>query len=363
MEGDLNDARAPNSSVLEWYYELGIHWIPKNDPSGREYPPIKAMSFHNFAGPGDFIAGKQSTYIFTFQSPTDQESIFWYTGRMHHAGKMLRNKQHAHNSIFTESIFVDATPEELGLTEGNHLFPSKPYKPIKTKETGFASNAEIKKFVLDQLKQRQERYLLSETNNSSRSLSNTYNKYAKRNGPPRVICHSVVSMERVDGYDWDRKEPTCCVPWEFNDGQVFTVLAFNSKFKSSLPNVAVPPRTFPGHIGYWLSFDTRETPEKSHFSIIQYTDSPEHQFTAEDLKNGNVRLKIYLYGGTPGMGENMWTLRLGSTVLLMYLRHIILGSIALVVIVAVIVVKVRSLQAKRRTSLCNVQLSAPEHEL
>ena len=108
LEGDLNDARPPNSTALEWYYELGMRWIPKNDPSGRKYPPMKAMSFHNFAGPGDFIVGKQSTYIFTFQSPTDQESIFWYTGRMHHAGKTLRNKQHAHNSIFTESLFVSA---------------------------------------------------------------------------------------------------------------------------------------------------------------------------------------------------------------------------------------------------------------
>lgn len=311
------------------------------------------------------MAGKQSTYIFTFQSPTDQESIFWYTGRMHHAGKMLRNKQHAHNSIFTESIFVDATPEELGLTTENNLFPIRPYKPLKTKNTGFDSNADIKKFVLGQLKRQQKRYLLSDGDsvgsNSSRKMLSTYNKYAKRNGPPRVICHSVLSMERIDGYDWDRKEPTCCVPWDFNEGQIFTVLAFNSKYKSVLPNTKKVPPTFPGHVGYWISFDTRETPEKSHYSIIQYTNSPEHQFDGEDLKAGNLRLKFYLYGGTPDMDS--WSLRLGSEFLLFYIKHIILGSVSIVVVIAAIVFTVRSNQARRRTSLCNIQLSAPEHEL
>ena len=93
LEGDINDARAPNSTVLEWYYQLAARWVPKlecseypqpaddddskgepavvidNQPpasaDGKEqrqlkekvkravFPRPKAMSFHNYAGPGD----------------------------------------------------------------------------------------------------------------------------------------------------------------------------------------------------------------------------------------------------------------------------------------------------------------------
>lgn len=36
LEGDINDARAPNSTVLEWYYQLAARWVPKLECS--EYP-------------------------------------------------------------------------------------------------------------------------------------------------------------------------------------------------------------------------------------------------------------------------------------------------------------------------------------
>jgi hypothetical protein len=148
LEGDINDARAPNSTVLEWYYQLAARWVPKlecseypredddddtvsdNAPStarasertvastnsgsasaahtadipsatastsgadsaasdapmssGTErrlrskskskknrvpsamFPRPKAMSFHNYAGPGD-LNRKQSSFVFTYQ--------------------------------------------------------------------------------------------------------------------------------------------------------------------------------------------------------------------------------------------------------------------------------------------------------
>lgn len=61
LEGDLNDIRAPNSELLEWYYELGVRWIPKVS----EHNPVRAMSLHNFAGPGDFSFSNQGTFLFT----------------------------------------------------------------------------------------------------------------------------------------------------------------------------------------------------------------------------------------------------------------------------------------------------------
>lgn len=138
LEGDINDARAPNSTVLEWYYQLAARWVPKlecseypqptdddqtektepehavpeqaatNPVTGGDaadkgtataetataagvaespsdaaaggpkrkakgnklpsavYPRPKAMSFHNYAGPGD-LNQKQSSFVFTYQ--------------------------------------------------------------------------------------------------------------------------------------------------------------------------------------------------------------------------------------------------------------------------------------------------------
>lgn len=116
LEGDINDVRAPNSTVLEWYYQLAARWVPKlecSDYPGAQddddtaeaeslngkvaaaataateatestakatgkkgkkkkkvhsalFPRPKAMSFHNFAGPGDLNL-KQSSFVFTYQ--------------------------------------------------------------------------------------------------------------------------------------------------------------------------------------------------------------------------------------------------------------------------------------------------------
>ncbi len=95
LEGDLNDIRATGSAPLEWYYELGIKWVPNSIPHNRG---IKTIDFHNFAGPGDFNPFDQNSYIFTYQSPTDHDSIFWYSGRMPYTGELLRNKLHGNKS-------------------------------------------------------------------------------------------------------------------------------------------------------------------------------------------------------------------------------------------------------------------------
>lgn len=74
---------------------------------------------------------------------------------MHHPGTLLRLKQHAHNIIFRESLFFSATPTQLGLTKKNKLVPDKPYQVVLTKEAGFKDNVELKKFILNSLKQSQ----------------------------------------------------------------------------------------------------------------------------------------------------------------------------------------------------------------
>lgn len=77
---------------------------------------------------------------------------------MHHSGSMLRMKQHAHNAIFKESIVFAASPEQLGLTKANGLYPDQPYQVVRTKDAGYANNVEVKQFILDTLKKSRERY-------------------------------------------------------------------------------------------------------------------------------------------------------------------------------------------------------------
>ena len=77
---------------------------------------------------------------------------------MHHSGSMLRLKQHAHNIIFKESIVFAATPEELGLTKANNLYPDQPYQVIRTRDAGYENNVELKRFVLNSLKKARQRY-------------------------------------------------------------------------------------------------------------------------------------------------------------------------------------------------------------
>lgn len=145
---------------------------------------------------------------------------------------------------------------------------------------------------------------------SLRSLS--YNVSASAvdpHGGPRAICHVIESTETVDGYKYDRREPTCCVPWTFKEGDIFTVVGFNKIVteKGTGPHQGAHPSipaTFPGHIGWWISFDTHEVPERSHYSLIQYTNNPDVQF--QNFANMHEdRLMFMLNGGTT-YDPNSW---------------------------------------------------------
>mmetsp|Transcript_4780 Transcript_4780/g.8063 ORF Transcript_4780/g.8063 Transcript_4780/m.8063 type:complete len:334 (+) Transcript_4780:220-1221(+) len=265
------------------------------------------MSFHNFAGPG-YLDEKQSSLVFNHQVPTDVESVFWYSGRMHHSGTLLRLKQHAHNIIYKESIFFAATPAQLGLTKENKLMPTHPYQVVRTKEAGFANNVELKKFILERLKKSHDNFdAHSATRRSLRTAHNASNTEHATTAPhvddhgPRAICQAINSFEHIDGYMYDRREPTCCVPWEFTKGEIFTVVGFNkivtekgAAYQGAHPYIAP---IIVGHINWWISYDTHEVPEKSHFSLIQYTNNPDVQF--EDFANMHEdKLMFLLNGGT-----------------------------------------------------------------
>jgi hypothetical protein len=275
LEGDINDVRASGSEPLEWYYELGIRWVPRINPDGSK-SPIKPIDFFNFAGPGDFILKNQNSYIFTYQAPTDRDSIFWYTGRMPFTGEMLRNKLHAHNKIFTEAHFFAATPEELGLTKENKLVPEITYKPVDITAAGYKGWEEVKQLILRTLDKSAAEY--DERHKSLPVLSvPDLNDEVHSRERPRMVCQGVNNMEEVEGYFYDRREPTCCLPWHIQKGDIFTVVGYHKKLTYSLGPHAddsyVPP-TFPGHIGWWLSTVNEEETPISRYGLGMFTNIP-----------------------------------------------------------------------------------------
>jgi hypothetical protein len=146
LEGDINDVRAFDAPTLEWYYELGMRWVPNKEETRKT---IKPLHFLDSAGPGDFNILDLKTFIFTYQTPTHLDSLFWYTGRMPYDGKMLHNKGHMHNKITGESLFFAASPEELGLSD--KLFPEKPYLTVDINKAGFDSLDAVKDHMIRHL--------------------------------------------------------------------------------------------------------------------------------------------------------------------------------------------------------------------
>ena len=92
---------------------------------------------------------------------------------------------------------------------------------------------------------------------------------------PEAICHTVQDLEEVDGYFYDRKAPTCCVPWHIKKNDIYTVVAFNPKLDYALgPHTTVVPETFPAHVSMWMSWANEDEPPQSQFrNSDAYPDS------------------------------------------------------------------------------------------
>ena len=84
--------------------------------------------------------------------------MFWYTGRLKDAGKLLRMKLHAHNSLFDEALFFAATPSQLGLSIENGFEKQLPFQPLRPDSVGVSDNHALKIFILDTLKVNQEKF-------------------------------------------------------------------------------------------------------------------------------------------------------------------------------------------------------------
>ena len=47
LEGELNDVRPTGSPVIEWYYEMGVRWVPKDVTTSSELAAEKIGSTVN----------------------------------------------------------------------------------------------------------------------------------------------------------------------------------------------------------------------------------------------------------------------------------------------------------------------------
>lgn len=263
LEGELNDVRAAGSEPLVWYWEIGIRWLPADEN-------LKATSLHNFAGPGILQPSIQRSLLVTFPVPTAYESIFWYTGRLIHSGELLRLKIHSHNSLFTEALIFAASPEELGLEDQSLFKKQLPHIPDRM------NHSITKDFLLRRLSESQIRF---EKSKPRKKLTNNCG-YPNRpcvQSRPFLACQFHGSFVVRDNFAYDRRQPSCCVPWKFNSGQPFTVIGFNRHIGfpegPNNPDIRNLPATLPGHVGLWMSFaadDSNLSNPVSHYGYSLY---------------------------------------------------------------------------------------------
>lgn len=281
-------------------------WVPKDAAhslqmsggkaeTGRK--KYKAMSLHNIAGPGYYDSNIQKTLLMTFPIPTQYESIFWYTGRLREGGKLLRNKLHAHNLIFDQVLFISATPEQLGMTVEKGFTVDLPYQTVQPSDVGMTTMKELKQYILDNLKRSQGSFDNSGNIDGEPAERCGYPEAACHVGRPEVICQAHANYVVIDGFAYDRREPTCCTEWNWESGQVFTVIGFNKHqgFPQGphAPKLEDVPEYLNGHVGWWFSYDTMETPEHSYWGYSLYNHDPAGGLESPTLFSSYQKVAMY----------------------------------------------------------------------
>lgn len=255
------------------------------------------MSLHNIAGPGYYNSKIQKTLLMTFPIPTRYESIFWYTGRFKDGGKLLRNKLHAHNTIFDQVLFFSASPDDLGMTVDKGFTVELPFKTVAPADIGLKSNAEVKAYLLKNLQMSQESFdqKLKEKDTDKPC---GYPEAACNPNRPDIICQAHTQLLVIDGFAFDRRQPTCCTEWLWESGQVFTVVGFNKHQGypqgPHAPRLEDVPEYLNGHVGWWFSYDTMETPEMSHWGYSLYNHEPAGGLESPVLMSKYQKVAMYL---------------------------------------------------------------------
>lgn len=257
------------------------------------------MSLHNLAGPGLLDTSIQKSLLITFPVPTAYESVFWYTGRMNEPGTLLRNKIHAHNTLFQEALFFAASPDDLGMTVERGFVKEEPFRALPPSAFGLATNADVKAYLLENLKKSQSNFDASPPVSVP---SCGYPNAACHVNRPDIVCQAFTDLEVIDGFAYDRRQPMCCSEWTWEGGQVFTVVGFNKHQGYPVgphkPNMEDIPEYLPGHVGWWLSYKRNAQPAMSMWGYSLYNHFPEGGLASLSTIDPYQRIAIFFNGYT-----------------------------------------------------------------
>lgn len=255
LEGELNDVRAFNYPPITWYYRVMLRYRPYSPKSSA----LKPLSQSFFIGPSP-IGDKQLNTLGTFPTPTAEESIYWYTGKMATDGKLVRNKLHSHNVAFNRALWFHANPGQLGIdkTKFSHLnrgssgcrdsgapwmgIPDHGCVPVPLSKSGFKDFESIENFLFRHL-------AAAQADDSEKS--------------PKLVCEAVGARQSFSdpklhtNFSYDRRASVCCKPWTFEKDDDFTVVAFLDR--TTQPVGPSAPDTIPAtvdmHIHWVISYE------------------------------------------------------------------------------------------------------------
>lgn len=312
LEGELNDARAPGSAPLEWWYQVAVRWRPYQG-SG-----LRPLSQHFHIGFGPYNNSNQMSELAVFPVRSDVDSLFWYTGRMSQDGALLRNKVHAHNALFRRAYWFHATPSDLGLHYEGLLKSSRTWTPKQVDELGLqsmATYAEETKTVpikelgfdtFDSLESHLTRNLAEAARrHDSRCQSSVQLQAQAANctddDRPAAICNAegatadVVDPQSGLTFSYDRRSPTCCRPWNFRKGDIFTVVGFMGPAEGRAGHglgpwaPEAPPPKVPMHLHWVLHYEAHASGANrsyitgpSYYTMSQHGRNPDVQLVHGD---------------------------------------------------------------------------------
>mmetsp|Transcript_8095 Transcript_8095/g.17702 ORF Transcript_8095/g.17702 Transcript_8095/m.17702 type:complete len:616 (+) Transcript_8095:936-2783(+) len=294
IETEFNDVRPTGSEPLEWYFQVAMRWKSMDESK----PPV---SFNGYLGPPNIIPPSQLTKSGTNPTPTDEASMFSYSGTIYEDGEVVRIKAHSHSAIAESSMLMLATYADLGL-DGARFTPAQSYLPLRTtSELGFESNNQLAHYILDHLSKAQARYDYSCT--QKHDLRNDVCSRPR----PEWKCGTLVDYEMLDVggkmFPFDRRCKTWCKPWTFRKGDRVVAIGFNKKVLAppSPVNPDTVPKTMQNHLGFFINLIIPGVKHGSHNAQI-FT----HDGTLANLQDRlspcefmSVGVSLFLWGGAP----------------------------------------------------------------
>ena len=278
FEGEINDGREVGATNLTWWLEVGVGWTRRTE--AQKPLSYAVLTEDHFT----MVDGHQHTYESYHWVPSHGEWVNYYTGRMPHAGSLVRMKHHVHMNLLEKAFFVAGTSEELGLY-ARPLGPDGLEMGAKEVPGAFFSHAGRFGRPLSRLFDEHDTIdddhitwpvgVVSPQQLGSSDLQAfeaTVRQRAKALGgagaEDAIICELSRGLVRdAHGFQWDRVGRSDCRSWRFKRGDSFTSVSLlryhGEKVGPWSPDVT-PPR-LPSHNQWNLYFEADD--DASHYFL------------------------------------------------------------------------------------------------